>query len=74
MTTPWLVSSLAYAQRNCLQLRSRCHVSWCNDFSRAFSSAFRKFCPDVDETFTHTWRRAAATSALRSRLHARHTF
>ena len=29
-------------------------MSLCNDFSRAFSSAFRKFCPDVDETFTHT--------------------
>jgi hypothetical protein len=36
MTTPCMVFNLAHAQRNCLQLRSRCHVSLCNDFSRAF--------------------------------------
>jgi len=53
MATPWVVFNLAHAQRNCLQLRSRCHVSWCNDFSRAFSSAFKKFFPDEDETNTH---------------------
>ena len=28
-------------------------MSWCNDFSRAFSSAFKKFFPDEDETNTH---------------------
>ena len=34
MITTWVVFNLAHAQRNRLQLRSRCHVSLCNDFGR----------------------------------------
>ena len=28
-------------------------MSWCNDFSRAFSSAFKKYGAHADGTFVH---------------------